>query len=239
MGATTTHTSTSSEWSLQRLLESTENDTETYSHVTLKLTDVPSFEILSKVFNILEKEGTIEIPIESASPDSVAVDTVIKNCCYAGFHQYTTIPSQSESTKVVALKPMWNHGVGHKLADTDSPPLLGELRYEPLGQGKDSCADKARACPNCTCGRAEMEAVYGASEAKKRSENSKNMTSSCGNCYLGDAYRCAGCPHRGQPAFEPGDKVRLSDTVSQLMAPQSENAPIITSTGNIVKLNLT
>lgn len=48
----------------------------------------------------------------------------------------------------------------------------------------------------------------GAEEAKKTLEEG-GVRSSCGSCYLGDPYRCAGCPYRGQPAFKPGEKVTL------------------------------
>jgi hypothetical protein len=60
-------------------------------------------------------------------------------------------------------------------------------------------------CENCTCG---LKEIYEASLNGGSSE-AVQVESNCGKCYLGDAFRCAGCPFRGQPAFEPGDKLKL------------------------------
>ena len=62
-------------------------------------------------------------------------------------------------------------------------------------------------CDNCTCGKKEL---FEGTVTKDQLENGQ-FESSCGKCYLGDAFRCGGCPFRGKPAFEPGDKVRLTD----------------------------
>lgn len=63
---------------------------------------------------------------------------------------------------------------------------------------------KRKACKDCSCGLTE-ELQAGKEPTKK------SFTSSCGSCYLGDAFRCASCPYLGMPGFKPGDKIQLSE----------------------------
>ena len=87
----------------------------------------------------------------------------------------------------------------------DEDDLLGEddvvVEAAPVDS---SCGSKAKkACANCTCGRAEGKIT------KLTKDMLENPQSGCGSCSLGDAFRCAGCPYRGLPAFEMGKKIEL------------------------------
>lgn len=92
---------------------------------------------------------------------------------------------------------------------------------------------RRRACKDCTCGlaqRLEAEDAAKRKEADSKLESLKLNTSdlnevdftvqgkvgSCGNCSLGDAFRCDGCPYIGLPAFKPGEEVRLLNNDVQL-----------------------
>nr|ACO14994.1 Anamorsin [Caligus clemensi] len=89
----------------------------------------------------------------------------------------------------------------------DSEDLLNLEDFEkPEASDLRVCGTtgKRKACKDCSCGLKE-ELDAGQEPSKK------DVNSSCGSCYLGDAFRCASCPYLGMPAFKPGEKVGLSD----------------------------
>jgi len=96
---------------------------------------------------------------------------------------------------------------------------------------KKNGGKRKKACKGCTCGLAELEIAELANEKGIDSEDLvredrleaavravNKMTpsmkvSSCGSCYLGDAFRCASCPYLGLPAFEPGQKIEVPEAL--------------------------
>ena len=96
--------------------------------------------------------------------------------------------------------------------------------------GENDGIQPMKPCANCSCG---LKEIYEASQEKATVV--QPVESSCGKCYLGDAFRCAGCPFRGKPAFEPGDKLTLQ-TVTEATVTASEG--VKTAAGTKVVLEL-
>ena len=100
----------------------------------------------------------------------------------------------------------------------DENALLTEKDKAKPTEGEGvGCPPTRKPCKDCTCGRKEEEemkenATPGtttSSVVKMDLENDPNdetFKSACGNCALGDAFRCAGCPYLGQPAFKENDE---------------------------------
>ncbi|XP_076284295.1 cytokine induced apoptosis inhibitor 1 [Lasioglossum baleicum] len=95
--------------------------------------------------------------------------------------------------------------VEEELIDEDD--LLDEtdiLKPEASSLKVCGTTGKRKACKDCSCGLAE--------ELSGQTVEEKTVKSSCGNCYLGDAFRCASCPYLGMPAFKPGEKIVLPES---------------------------
>eukprot|EP00892_Ulva_mutabilis_P011678 jgi/Ulvmu1/8883/UM049_0065.1 len=89
----------------------------------------------------------------------------------------------------------------------DDDELLTEEDRKPVEPPKNDCSTSKKACANCSCGRAEAEAA--GVKLQLTPDMIENPQSACGSCSLGDAFRCATCPYRGLPIFQPGKKIEL------------------------------
>lgn len=87
---------------------------------------------------------------------------------------------------------------------------------------------KKKACKNCSCGLKELQDTLSLEASStsqplaeplsgdvigtaSRSIDSSAAKSSCGSCYLGDAFRCSTCPYAGLHPFKPGEKIILAN----------------------------
>ncbi|KAG1683642.1 Anamorsin [Nymphon striatum] len=122
------------------------------------------------------------------------------------------LPVNSTNSNV---QQVWSLSTSDTFEDdlVDEDQLLDEQdRKKPDAQSlKIVCNPnnkKKKACKDCSCGLAD--------EQSGQPIDTSKVKSSCGSCYLGDAFRCASCPYMGLPAFKSGEKILL--TGNQLQA---------------------
>ncbi|KAH9966043.1 cytokine-induced anti-apoptosis inhibitor 1, Fe-S biogenesis-domain-containing protein [Russula dissimulans] len=180
-----------------------------------------------QVLTVNQPEGTI-IAQKPALAAGASVSLKTKAAALAS----VALPRRS----VAAKKAIWD--LTPARGDTiDAESLLTDAdRARPAGcePVKAGGTRRKKACKGCNCGLAEEEEAElrsglakvvlldgsesgGATEValseKERlaraAKAAPKATSSCGSCFLGDAFRCAGCPYMGLPAFKPGEKVEI------------------------------
>jgi SAM-dependent methyltransferase len=179
-------------------------------------------ELLGHIVKLVKPKGYLHIAVNNESSKS--------NLVLSGF-----VNVQVRDDGVTAEKPNYEVGSSAKLsfakkpqkasaavwkldADDDEEQINAddlldeEDMAKPTPESLKVCATtgKRKACKDCSCGLAEELA---AEKTGQNGVDTSNAKSSCGSCYLGDAFRCATCPYLGMPAFKPGEKIVLSENL--------------------------
>jgi len=141
----------------------------------------------------------------------------------------------NDSSEVKKANPFAQFSVQGKKTEeliNEDNLLDNEAGYNRLGND-ESCSTKPKACANCSCGRAELEAEEETKTSIEKKIETGKVESSCGSCYLGDAFRCASCPYKGLPAFKPGDKVKLDLSKDNLGGVLKEENDVVFANGKV------
>ncbi|KAI3453888.1 hypothetical protein Pfo_010551 [Paulownia fortunei] len=188
--------------------------------------EFPSDQLLANISRVLKPGGTILLHLTSQSPQGQMRNSSLeRKLLLAGFLDVQS--SGSQSFGMLAKKPSWKIGSSFSIKKTsqvlpkvqidDDVDLIDEdslLTEEDLKKpqlppvGDCEVGSTRKACKNCTCGRAEEEEKV--LKLGLSMDQLNNPQSACGNCGLGDAFRCSTCPYKGLAPFKLGEKVTLS-----------------------------
>ncbi|KAG8066694.1 hypothetical protein GUJ93_ZPchr0004g39918 [Zizania palustris] len=187
---------------------------------------------LTETSRVLKAGGMVLVQTSNSSSDQNANNYIERKLLIGGFVEVQASAASSQdieqSVTIKAKKASWSMGSSFplkkatkglpkiqidddsELIDEDSLLTEDDLKKPQLPVVGDCEVGATRkACKNCTCGRAEAEEKV--EKLNLTPEQIANPQSACGNCGLGDAFRCGTCPYKGLPPFKLGEKVSLSN----------------------------
>ncbi|WOL16867.1 hypothetical protein Cni_G25655 [Canna indica] len=189
---------------------------------------------IEEISRVLKPGGVVVIQSSALQIESKPSSVAERKLLMAGFLEVQSLEAkallpleQVQSFTIKGKKASWTVGSSFSLKkiaksvpkiqiddesdliDEDSLLTEEDLKKPQLPQVGDCEVGKTRkACKNCTCGRAEEEEKV--LKLGLTAEQMDNPQSACGNCGLGDAFRCGTCPYRGLAPFKLGEKVSIS-----------------------------
>ncbi|GAB4842820.1 hypothetical protein Ancab_012797 [Ancistrocladus abbreviatus] len=199
-----------------------------------KSPDIQYSGLLEEILRVLKPDGRIMVKLalhSTSLPTDELLSSLQGKLLIAGFVEPESIQLKDDNVSEVqphavkAKKPSWKIGSSFSIRKVqkrlpmlqiDDSDMIDEdslLTEEDLKKpqlpvvGDCEVGNKRKACKNCTCGRAEAEEK--ALKLGLTTEQLDNPQSACGNCGLGDAFRCSTCPYKGLPPFKLGEKVSL------------------------------
>jgi len=177
---------------------------------TIFIAQEKSTEAAQKLQSQLKLAGFIEVSLLPESGDAIVIDSKRPNYELGKSESLSFALKSQEKSNPKPANKVWQLSAADIVEDdliTEEELLTEEDYKKPTPTAARGCDESAppqkgkrRACKNCTCGLAEMEDDGGPSAPK----------SACGNCFLGDAFRCSSCPYAGLPPFRPGEEVKLT-----------------------------
>ncbi|XP_031280339.1 anamorsin homolog [Pistacia vera] len=200
--------------------------------------EFPGDQFFGEISRVLKPGGTIllykNFNSDKGHADK-AISAIERKLMLAGFLEACRLELKSDVAtedvhffRVKGKKPSWKLGSSFALKkapksllkvqldddcdviDEDSLLTEEDLKKPKLSPvGDCEVRSTRKACKNCTCGRAEAEEKVQKLGLTMNQLN--NPQSACGNCGLGDAFRCNTCPYKGLPPFKLGEKVSLSN----------------------------
>lgn len=208
-----------------------------YNQIILKVEDKTGLspDLLNKYFRDSESGGAIQIVISKDFSESISDFKM--SLKFAGFKSVTHLENEngiiikglnkSTNTENSKVADKWKIDETKESTETLNPSeLINPNDYYEKFSKKSDCITRPKPCKNCNCGRANAQESVDVSSLPK---------SECGKCYLGDAFRCEGCPYRGLPAFEKDSKIKV-DTVQDSKI--EEESVTVTQNNKKVQIDL-